>query len=81
MRYGNFGKAVVEVGALVEIVQVVGVGAFVEIAGTGRKVSGRPGMSETVRRFEDLEAWQIARELANVIYSLARAQPMASDFG
>ena len=38
-------------------------------------------MSETVRRFEDLEVWQIARELANMIYSLARAKPMASDFG
>jgi four helix bundle protein len=32
-------------------------------------------------KFEDLEAWQSARELTNEAYRLARREPMARDFG
>ena len=32
-------------------------------------------------KFEDLEAWQGARELTNEAYRLARREPMSRDFG
>jgi len=32
-------------------------------------------------KFEDLEAWQAARELINEAYRLARREPMSRDFG
>jgi len=32
-------------------------------------------------KFEDLEAWQEARELTNEAYRLARREPMSRDFG
>ena len=32
-------------------------------------------------KFEDLEAWQAARELTNEAYRLARHEPMSRDFG
>jgi four helix bundle protein len=32
-------------------------------------------------KFEDLEAWQAARELTNEAYRLARREPMSRDFG
>jgi len=31
--------------------------------------------------FEDLDAWQAARELANEVYRLCRREPLACDFG
>lgn len=35
----------------------------------------------TVERFEDLDVWQRARELANLIYDLSEVAPFARDFG
>jgi four helix bundle protein len=35
----------------------------------------------TVTRFEDLEVWQHARRLANLIYELTRTGAFARDFG
>lgn len=32
-------------------------------------------------KFEDLNAWQKARELTNAAYTLCRSKPLASDFG
>jgi len=32
-------------------------------------------------RFEDLQAWQRARELTNAVYQLCRQKPLAMDFG
>ena len=34
-----------------------------------------------VNRFEDLIAWQKARELARLIYEMTRKTPLAQDFG
>ena len=34
-----------------------------------------------VQRFEDLEAWQIARELANQIYKITKQESICRDFG
>jgi four helix bundle protein len=34
----------------------------------------------TVRRFEDLQSWQKARQLANLIYELSGERPFAADF-
>jgi four helix bundle protein len=34
-----------------------------------------------VQRFEDLEAWQIARELANQIYKITKQESVCRDFG
>jgi four helix bundle protein len=34
-----------------------------------------------VQRFEDLEAWQIARELTNQIYVITKNGPIARDYG
>ena len=34
-----------------------------------------------IKRFEDLEAWQIARELTNQIYAITRKEFIARDFG
>ena len=33
-----------------------------------------------VTRFEDLRAWQRARELTNLVYQFSRIKPFASDF-
>lgn len=35
----------------------------------------------TIKRFEDIEAWQTARALANLIYSLSSTDPFAKDYG
>lgn len=35
----------------------------------------------SVRQFEDLDAWKMARELANMIYDFAKIGPLARDFG
>jgi four helix bundle protein len=34
----------------------------------------------TVRQFEDLEIWQLARELSKKVYILTFQEPLASDF-
>ena len=34
-----------------------------------------------IDRFEDIEAWQLARELARKVYSLAKKTKFAGDFG
>lgn len=36
---------------------------------------------KTPKTFEDLVAWQSARELTNALYSLCRREPLARDFG
>ncbi len=35
----------------------------------------------TIRRFEDSTAWQDARELVKIVYSLTRREPFRSDWG
>ena len=35
----------------------------------------------TIERFEDLEAWQRAQELTNVIYDISDVDAFARDFG
>lgn len=35
----------------------------------------------TIRRFEDIEAWQKARELTRQIYAVSGREPFARDFG
>ena len=35
----------------------------------------------TIKRFEEIEAWQIGRELVNAIYALTRAEPFSKDWG
>lgn len=35
----------------------------------------------TIKRFEDLEAWKIARELTRNVYALTRNEPFSKDFG
>lgn len=32
-------------------------------------------------RFEELDAWQVARQLTNEVYRLCRRDPLARDFG
>ena len=34
----------------------------------------------TIGRFEDIQAWQIARELRRSVYKLTRSKPFSSDF-
>jgi four helix bundle protein len=34
-----------------------------------------------IQRFEDLEAWQIARELTNQIYTITKKESICRDFG
>ncbi len=34
-----------------------------------------------IKRFEDIEAWQLARELTLKVYELTREPPFAKDFG
>ncbi len=34
-----------------------------------------------IRRFEDIEAWQLARELTRYVYSLTKKPEFAQDFG
>lgn len=38
-------------------------------------------MADGVRTFEDLEAWQLARELVRTLYSILRRDPASRDFG
>lgn len=38
-------------------------------------------MTNPVRRFEDLEAWQIARDLTNQIYTLTKNGAIVRDYG
>ena len=35
----------------------------------------------TITRFEELDAWQTARDLANLVYDLSDDDPFSSDFG
>jgi four helix bundle protein len=35
----------------------------------------------TVKYFEDLEAWKLAREVTNRVYSLTRKDAFSKDFG
>ena len=35
----------------------------------------------TVSKFEDLDAWKRARELANMVYDFSKSGPLARDFG
>lgn len=35
----------------------------------------------TIKRFKDLEAWKIARELTRNVYALTRNEPFSKDFG
>lgn len=35
----------------------------------------------TIRRVEDIEAWQKARELANAVYAIFQSGPFSRDFG
>lgn len=35
----------------------------------------------TITRFEDIVAWQEARQLTKLIYTMARREPFARDFG
>ena len=34
-----------------------------------------------IRRFEDLEAWKLGRELTNQVYRLTKSGPFAKDYG
>jgi four helix bundle protein len=34
----------------------------------------------TIRKFEDIEAWQMARELANFVYEATSERGFSSDF-
>lgn len=38
-------------------------------------------MKEKIKRFEDLETWQVARELANQVYGMTRQERMVKDYG
>jgi len=38
-------------------------------------------MTAHIKRFEDLEAWQLSRELTNQIYVLTKDGPIAKDYG
>jgi four helix bundle protein len=38
-------------------------------------------MEDGVRSFEDLEAWQLARELVRGVYAIFRREPGTRDFG
>ena len=35
----------------------------------------------TIKRFEEIEAWQIGRELVNAVYALTRVEPFSKDWG
>jgi len=35
----------------------------------------------TIKRFEDIKAWQEARELAQLVYEMTRKGPLSKDFG
>lgn len=35
----------------------------------------------SIRRFEDIEGWQAARELANAVYAVAKSGEFAKDYG
>lgn len=35
----------------------------------------------STERFEDLDAWKVARDLANLIYDLARSSDVSKDYG
>ena len=34
-----------------------------------------------IERFEDIEAWQLARELTRKVYALTKKQPFSKDYG
>jgi four helix bundle protein len=38
-------------------------------------------MKAHIKRFEDLEAWQLSRELTNQIYTITKNGPIARDYG
>jgi|ERR1051325_411293 four helix bundle protein len=42
---------------------------------------GASAVGNKVQRFEDLIAWQRARELTRAIYAITRQAPMSRDFG
>jgi len=35
----------------------------------------------TIKKFEEIAAWQVARELARVVYALTKSGPLSKDFG
>lgn len=35
----------------------------------------------TISRFEEIESWQLARELTNMVYGFTRREPFSRDFG
>lgn len=35
----------------------------------------------TIKKFEEIMAWQVARELAKAVYALTRSGPLSKDFG
>jgi four helix bundle protein len=41
----------------------------------------RKGIMTTIRRFEEIEAWQTARELTRSIYALSEDGAFSRDFG
>lgn len=34
-----------------------------------------------INRFEDIEAWQVARELTSAVYDLSKTTPLGKDYG
>ena len=34
-----------------------------------------------IDRFEDIEAWQVARELTSAVYELSKTTPLRKDYG
>jgi hypothetical protein len=48
-----------------------------------KKQETREGMMDKskIKRFEDLIAWQKARQLAKIVYTITRQNPFARDFG
>jgi len=38
-------------------------------------------MADGIKSFEDLEAWQLARDLVRAIYAIFRREPASRDFG
>jgi hypothetical protein len=42
---------------------------------------GEVGGNMRIERFEDIEAWQLARELSHEVYCLTRKVPFAGDYG
>jgi four helix bundle protein len=39
------------------------------------------GTMGTIKRFEEIEGWQVARQLTRLVYSLTRNRAFTHDFG